>query len=67
MIEISMNNISNINAEKNPYPLYGFSGIVTDWLKWDCDWLTLIHSLTVVSFMESHFCKVCTTNQCSNS
>ena len=48
MIEISMNNISNINAEKYPYPLYGFSGIVTDWLKWDCDWLTLIHSLTVV-------------------
>ena len=32
-----MNNISNINAEKSPDPLYGFSGIVTEWLKWDCD------------------------------
>ena len=27
-------NSSNINAEKSPSPI---SGIVTDWLKWDCD------------------------------
>ena len=64
MIEIRMNNISNINAEKSSNPLYGFSGIVPKLLKWDCDWLTLIHSLTVVSFTESHFCKVCTTYPC---